>query len=182
MEDFWALLGKVSDSLGTLSVIVTLIFSAWTFFIVKRERKKYLEIVRQGTPSFDKFEEILEANKGIKSERPVALVIALTPNNDTISPNVETFLKAHNWKMPIREVKMNGINTAEDQKKFIDDLLSKKREIVAEGFTEVHMFINAPMFACVLAGSILKHWIPTKIYHKPNPTPPQIYEYQIPLI
>lgn len=182
MENFWTWLGRISDSLGTLSVMATLIFAVLTYVTVRRERKKYLEIVRQETPGIENFEEILEANKGIRSEKPVALVIAVTPNNDTISPNVETFLKAQDWKMPIKEIRMNGLNTADDHKKFLDYLLLKKREITAEGFTEVHLFINAPMFACVLAGSILKHWIPTKIYHKPNPTLPQIYQYQTPLV
>jgi hypothetical protein len=182
MDNFWTWLGRIADSLGTLSVMATLVFSGLTYFMVKRERKKYLDSVKQDTPSSDKFEEILEINRGINSEKPVALVIALTPNNDTIAPNVERFMKTQNWKMPIREVKMNGINTVEDQKRFLNALLAKKREITAEGFTEVHLFINAPLFACVLTGSILKHWLPTKIYHKPTPPPPQFYEYSMPLI
>ena len=182
MEAFWTWLGRISDSLGTLSVIGTLIFSGLTYFMVRRERRKYLEAVKNLTPTFDNLVEIIQAQQGLQSENPVALVISLTPNNDSIKPNVETFLKTQSWKIPIREVTMNGINSPEDQKQFLTALMAKKREITAEGFTEVHLFINAPMFACLLTGSILKHWIPTKIYHKPTPTPPQIYEYQLPLI
>lgn len=182
MESFWTWLGRIADSLGTISVVATLVFSALTYFLVKRERKKYLDNVALNTPTFDEFEELLENNKGIKSENPVALVIALTQNNDTILPNVKTFLKYQNWNMPVKEIKMDGINTTNDQQDFLNRLMSKKREITAEGFTEVHLFINAPMFACLMTGSILKHWIPTKIYHKPTPPPPQIYEYQTPLI
>lgn len=182
METFWLWLGRIADSVGTLSVIATLVFSCMTYLLVKREEKKYLKSVQEGTPTFDDFGKLLEANKGVRSEKPVALLIAVTTSNDSIKPNVNAFLKTQNWKMPTKEIKMNGIDSVEDQKRFLQELMTKKREITAEGYTEAHLFINAPMFACVLTGSILKHWIPTKIYHKPTPTPTQIYVYQTPLI
>lgn len=83
--------------------------------------------------------------------------------------------------MPIEEVKMNGLNSDEDIKIFIEKLSLKRIEIQADEFTEIHLFINAPMFACVITGAVLKNLIPIKIYHF-NPTSAKFYEYKTPLI
>ncbi len=37
-KSFWELLGKISDSLGTISILGTLFFSVLTYFTVKRQR------------------------------------------------------------------------------------------------------------------------------------------------
>ncbi|HSK70433.1 MAG TPA: SAVED domain-containing protein [Pyrinomonadaceae bacterium] len=182
MEEFWTWLGRIADSLGTLSMIATLIFSALTFWMVRRERKMFWEKARKESPGVENFEELLRENEGVNSPKPVALAISLTPNNVSIKPNVRTFLKAQNWKMPIKEIIMNGVNTPAEQKQFVDELILRKREIQARNYTEVHLFINAPMFACILTGSILsKYWLPTKIYHF-LPASQKVYEYKTPLV
>jgi SMODS-associated and fused to various effectors sensor domain len=178
---FWEWLGRISDSLGTISVLITLIFSGLTYFAVKRQRQKMLETIRQNSPKFDNFEEFVQINQGITSEKPVALIISVTQNKDSAKPNVETFFKAEKLKMPTKEVTMNGLNNNEDIKIFIESLNNKKREIQAEEFTEVHLFINAPIFACVQIGSILKNLMPIKIYHF-NSTSAKFYEYKTPLV
>jgi SMODS-associated and fused to various effectors sensor domain len=180
-KTFWELLGRVADSLGTISVLITLIFSGLTYFAIKRQRQKMLENVRQNSPKFEDFEAFVQINKGVTSEKPVALIISVTQNKDSAKPNVETFFKVEKLKMPTKEIVMNGLNNNEDIKIFIESLNNKKREIQAEEFTEVHLFINAPIFVCVQIGSILKNLMPIKIYHF-NSTSAKFYEYKTPLV
>ena len=180
-KTFWELLGKISDSLGTISVLITLVLSILTYWNIKRQKKKILEAIRKVSPTFDNFSEFIEANRGITSEKPIALIISLTQNKDSVKPNVETFFKVEKLKMPIEEVKMNGLNSDKDIKSFIETLSQKKLEIQANEFTEIHLFINAPIFASVLVGAILKNLLPIKIYHF-NSTSAKFYEYKTPLV
>ncbi len=177
----WEWLGRIADSLGTISVLITLIFSGLTYFAVKRQRQKMLDNIRQHSHKFEDFEEFVQINQGVTSEKPVALMISITPNKDSVKPNVETFFKVEKLKMPTKEIILNGLNSNEDIKIFIERLNEKKREIQAEEFTEVHLFINAPIFACVQIGSVLKNLMPIKIYHF-NPTSAKFYEYKTPLV
>lgn len=182
MEIFWTWLGRIADSLGTISIIATLIVSIITYLMLRRERKMFLEKALQQSPLTGNLEELIKENEGRNSIKPIALAISVTPNNVSIKPNVQAFLKVQDWKMPIKEIVMNGIGTPAEIKQFIESLTLKKKEIQARNYTEVHLFINAPMFACILTGSVLsKFWLPTKIYHF-LPASQKIYEYKTPLI
>ena len=180
-KTFWELLGRIADSLGTISVLITLTLTILTYLTIKRQKKKIIEAIRKVSPKFDNFSEFIEANRGITSEKPIALIISLTQNKDSVKPNVETFFKVEKLQMAIEEIKMNGLNSDEDIKIFIETLSQKKIEIQANEFTEIHLFINAPIFACLLTGAILKNLMPIKIYHF-NPTSAKFYEYKMPLI
>jgi hypothetical protein len=180
-KQFWELLSKISDSLGTLSVLVTLVFSGLTYFIVKLQRQKLIETIRQNSPKLENFDEFIQANNGINSEKPIALIISATQNKDSINPNVETFFKIEEMKMPTTEINMNGINNNDDIKLFIENLNEKKRQIQAEEFTEIHLFINAPIFACIQTGATLKNLMPVKLYHFDS-TSAKFYEYKTPLV
>jgi len=175
------MLGRIADSLGTASVLITLFFTIWTFWIINRQKKKMLEFIGQNSPKFDDFVDFIKDNRGITSVKPVALLVSLTPNKDSVKPNVKTFFAVENLKMPIKEVKMNGLNSDDEIKTFIETLMQERIKIQAREYTEIHLFINAPMFACVLTGSILKNLMPIKIYHF-NSTSAKFYEYKMPLI
>jgi hypothetical protein len=50
------------------------------------------------------------------------------------------------------------------------------------GCTELHLFIQGPVQAGTIVGSLYRQWIPVKLYHRPAPQQPQIYEYWMPLL
>jgi hypothetical protein len=84
--------------------------------------------------------------------------------------------------MDIVELNMNGINNKGDIENFVNELRKKRRLFEALQATEIHLFIAAPVVAGIMVGAIFDNWIPVKLYHKPQPAPPSIYEYWMPLI
>ncbi len=73
--------------------------------------------------------------------------------------------------MEIEELNMNGINSRDDLEEFLNRLREKKRFFDAQGITELHLFIAAPVQAGVLVGGVFDNWIPVKLYHRPQPVP-----------
>ena len=175
--DFWSGFGRVADVLTYITAAITFV----TLLLINRERKRLRKYAEEFHLS-DNLIDTINENNGIKSEKPIALAISLVPTSDSIKKNVETFLKTKGWQMEIVEINRNGVNGAEEISSLRDELVEKKRLISEKGGTEVHLFIQSPVFAAVLVGSVYRNWIPVKIYHKPQVPPPQIYEYQTPLI
>jgi len=174
--DFWAGFGRVADVLTFTTAGITFV----TLLLVYYERRRLQRLSEEFHLS-DNFLDTIKENKGVKSEKPIALAISLVPTTESIRNNVETFLKTNDWKMEIVEINRNGVNGAEEISSLRDELVEKKRLISEKGCTEVHLFIQAPMFGAVMVGSIYRNWLPVKIYHKPQVPPPEIYEYQTPL-
>lgn len=177
MQDFWIGFGKGADILSYITALITFI----TLLLIYWERKRLQNFADQFHLT-ENYLEIIQENEGIKSDKPIALAISLVPTAESIKANVKTFLKTKNWKMEVLEINENGLNNAEDIARFQDKLVEMKRLITKKGNTEIHLFIQAPVFSAVLVGSTFRNWIPVKIYHKPQSAPPQIYEYQTPLI
>lgn len=175
--EFWNWFGHVADFLGVITVIVALL----TYLKVRKESKRLLLMARAAPRAGNLLRDI-EDNEGVSSEKPVALAISLIPTNDSLKPNVERFLAIQGWEMDVLEIKADGIIPPQGIEKLVNELTAKKREITARGFTEVHLFVAAPMPACILIGSMLRSWMPVKLYHKPTPAPAKIYEYWTPLI
>ena len=121
-------------------------------------------------------------HEGVKSSAPVAFAVSLLPTNESIKGSVEIFLTAQGWKMPVEELNLNGLNSPNDREAFLNALREKRRYFDAHGFTEIHLFIAGPVQAGTIIGSLFRNWIPVKLYHKPNPAPPYIYEYWMPLL
>jgi hypothetical protein len=84
--------------------------------------------------------------------------------------------------MKIEELIMDGINTRTDLIDYVNKLRELKRTLSAEGTTELLLFIQGPVMSGVLAGAVFDNWIPVKLYHKPTPPKPQIYEYWMPIL
>ena len=84
--------------------------------------------------------------------------------------------------MPIEELNMPGLYSAQDLETFVNLLREKKRFIDASRHTEVHLFIAGPVQAGTIIGALYDNWIPVKLYHKPTPPPPSVYEYWMPLL
>jgi hypothetical protein len=172
----WNWLGRSADVLQVLAVV----FSGYAALRLYRQSQQLKEIAR-ALPAPGNFKELVKAYEGVKSSNPVAFAISLVRGSVTVKHSVQTFLDHKRWKMPISELNMEGINNVEDMEEFLTKLLIKKREFEAAGHTEVHLFIAAPMPACVQVGAVFDNWLPVKLYHKPQVPPPQVYEYWMPL-
>ncbi len=172
----WEMLARIADSLGVLTVVFSF-YAAWRLY---RQNRRLIEVAKS-FPPVENFKGLIEAYKGVKSSKPVALAISVTPGGATIKSYVETFLRHQGWTMDIAELNMNGINNTDDMETFVKELISKKREFELLGCTELHLFIAGPMPACVQVGAVFDNWLPVKLYHKPQNPPPQVYEYWMPL-
>lgn len=177
MEKFWMWFGRADNVIG----IVTALFATGSFILLWRQNRRLRELARQ-TPRVENFTDLCRLHEGVKSSAPVAFAVSLIPTNESIRGSVATFLKTQGWKMPIEELNFNGLNTAKDLEDFYNALREKRRYFDVQGFTEIHLFIAGPVQAGTFIGSLFRNWIPVKLYHKPNPAPPQIYEYWMPLM
>lgn len=177
MDIFWNWFGR-ADNLVSMA---TALFSGYAAYRLWQQNKRLRELAKQ-TPRVENFAELRKVHDGVKSSAPVAFALSLIPTSETIKSQVETFLQFQGWKMPVEELNLNGINNSEDLETFINSLREKRRYFQACGFTEIHLFIAGPVQAGTIIGSMFRNWIPVKLYHKPNPAPPQVYEYWMPLI
>jgi SMODS-associated and fused to various effectors sensor domain len=175
---FWEYLNRFSNLVGIATVCLTS-YIAWR---VQQQAKRLREHAKQTTPRIENFKELLGLYGGIKSSKPIALAISLIPKAESIKHAVQTFLDFQGWKMDIEELNMDGINSDEDREHLINSLREKRRLFDALQVTEVHLFIAGPVQAGTLVGAMFDHWVPVKLYHKPSPSPPQLYEYWMPLL
>ena len=177
--DFWEWLSNFGNSIG----IITCVASSYAAFRLWNQNRALREFVRQ-TPPVEGFVDNIKINEGIRSVKPLALAVSLTPQSNSIKSSVDTFLDFKDWKrkVDVEELVMKGINGAEDIERYINLLKQKRSFIEKAGYTDVHLFFSGPVQAGVLAGAFFDNWIPVKLYHKPNPAPPQIYEYWTPLL
>ena len=177
MEKFWTWFGRVDNVIG----IFTAAAAAGSFVLLWRQNRRLRELAKQ-SPRVENFAELCKLHAGVKSSAPVALALSLVPSSESIKTSVETFLRVQGWQLPIEELNCNGLNNQADLEAFVNALREKRRFIEMSGFTEVHLFIQGPVQAGTIIGALYRNWIPVKLYHKPNPTPPQVYEYWMPLL
>lgn len=177
MEQFWTWFGRTDNVVG----IATAVVSLCTLVLVWRQERRLRAQVREKAP-LKNFAELRSQHEGVKSARPVAFALSLIPTSESIKGSVQVFLRSQNWDMPIEELNLDGLNNAEDLERFINALREKRRAFDEKGYTEIHLFIAGPVQAGTILGSLFRNWIPIKLYHKPTPAPPQIYEYWMPLL
>jgi hypothetical protein len=84
--------------------------------------------------------------------------------------------------MPIEELTMDGIKSAADLTQLVNSLREKRRYFESIGRTELHLIIQGLVQAGTIIGNVYRHWIPVKLYHRPTPQQPQVYEYWMPLL
>jgi hypothetical protein len=174
MDGFWSWFGRIDNFLGVL----TTFFAGYTYVRIRQLVRK---AARATNPVKD-FRQLIRAHEGITSLKPVALTVSLTPNIGSIKSSVESFIKANKWSMPIEEIDMNGVNGPAELEQYFNLLREKKRLIEAAGYTEMHLFLSAPMPACALAGSLFDNWLPVKLYQKTTDPAPHNYQYWMPLV
>lgn len=179
--NFWLTLWEFLSKIDVVFSLLAAVFSGIAFVKLLQQNKR-LKQLAQSTPPIPDLDQKIKYYDGIQTVNPVALAISLTPNIDSIQDSVQTFLNSQNFKMDIKEIKMNGINSRDDLKNFIEQLRQTKRLITEQHFTELHLFISGPVMAGTIAGAMFDHWIPVKLYHRPTPQPPMVYEYWMPLM
>ena len=177
MDHFWTWFGRVDNVLGVAGAL----FGIATFVLVWRQERRLRTQSREKSP-LKNFADLRSQHEGIKSTKPVAFALSLIPTSESIKSSVQVFLRAQNLDMPIEELNLDGLNNAADLERFINALREKRRVFDELGYTEFHLFIAGPVQAGTIIGSLFRNWIPIKLYHKPNPAPPQIYEYWMPLL
>ncbi len=177
MDKFWTWFGRADNIVG----IGTALISLCTLWLVWRQERRLRAQVREKA-LLANFADLRAQHEGIKSVKPVAFALSLIPTSDSIKGSVETFLRSQGWQMPIEELNRDGLNNAADLEAFINALREMRRYLEAAGYTEIHLFIAGPVQAGAIIGAVLRNWIPVKLYHKPTPAPPQVYEYWMPLL
>jgi len=167
----------------TLFSILAMLFAGYASFRLWRQNKHLKELAKTA-PKLESFNESVEFYQGVQTDNPVALAISLVPNTPSIKKDVEYFLGIQEWKrkVDIEELNMSGINNRKDIEQLLNILREKRHLFDMQGRTEVHLFIQGPVAAGVLIGAMFDNWKPVKIYHKPTPSIPAIYEYWCPLI
>lgn len=174
---YWDWIGRLDNILG----ILTVIFSGYAAYRLWRQNQRYQTLAREIQQSID-IRQRIQDYKGVQTAKPVALAMSLLPTLPSIKENVETYLKSNKLKMPMKEVNLPGINGADDLESLVKAVQNKKIEMQSDGCTEVHLFLAGPVAAGVIIGSLLNNWVPVKIYHKPTPSPANVYEYWMPLL
>jgi len=177
MEQFWTWFGRVDNVMGVAGVL----FGIATFVLVWRQERRLRSQLRDKA-ALGNFAELRSLHEGIQSANPVAFALSLIPTSESIRGSVQGFLRSQGWDMPIEELNLDGLNNAADLERFINALREKRRAFDDQGYTEIHLFIAGPVQAGTIIGSLFRNWIPVKLYHKPTPAPPQIYEYWMPLL
>ncbi len=176
-NQFWTNFGRLDNLLG----IATVIFTGYTAYRLWQQNKRFRELAKRFAP-IENFKQLLEVHQGVKSSSPVAFALCLFDKNESIRKSVETFLATQEQNMPIEELNMNGLNGTKDLEDFVTRLREKRRYFEQKGYTEIHLFIAGPVQAGTIIGSLYRNWIPIKLYHRPSPQTPQVYEYWMPLI
>jgi hypothetical protein len=177
MDAFWTWFGRVDNVAGIAGAII----AAATFVLVRRQERRLRSQVKEKALLAD-FAGLRSRHAGIKSAKPVAFALSLIPTSESIRSSVEVFLRTQGWDMPIEELNLDGIHRPADLEALLTGLREKRRLFDAVGYTEVHLFIAGPVQAGTIIGSLFRNWIPVKLYHKPSPAPPQVYEYWMPLL
>jgi len=141
----WESLGKIAVIVQFLSVIPFL-WTAWIFF---NRSRRYKRIIKQSETT--------------QSDNPMALIISMSGTDAT--NQVLEYLRKNNMEMPHRSFcKPHGI-TESNIPHLLSDLLKMKSEMTADGVSEVHLFVMAPVAFAVAVGAVLDNWVQVKVYH-----------------
>ena len=178
---FWQFLSKtfwpIMTNLETLFSFLAMVFAGYVSLRLWRQNRQLRDLAR-GAPKIENFQEnakFWEEDK--RTTNPVALAISLVPQAQSIKKDVEDFLNTKGWKMPVEEIRMEGINNLNGVENFINTLREKRQLFDLQGVTEVRLFFQGPVMAGVLVGAMYDHWKPVLLYQKYRLPHPMLYEY-----
>lgn len=177
-------LNSLGNSIGWLANILqvaTVVFAAYAAFRLWKQNRQLRDLARK-IPPVENFQQLVSIHEGVKSVLPAALAISLVDTTHSIKPQVDQFLKSKGWSMQIEELILDGIKGKADLENLVNALREKRRYFESIGCTELHLFIQGPVQAGTIIGSLYRQWIPVKLYHRPTPQTPHVYEYWMPLL
>ena len=181
MWDYFCKVGALLEPFEIVISFITMIFAGYASFRLLRQNRRLKELARLA-PKIENFQDKITFYKGVQTTKPVALALSLIPHGTSIKNDVEHFLNTMGWKMEVDELNMNGINSPSDIETLINSLREKRNLLDLQQNTEVHLFLQGPVVSGVLIGAMFDHWKPVKLYHKPTPSVPAVYQYWCPLI
>ena len=167
--------------LANILQVATVVFAAYAAFRLWKQNRQLRDLARK-VPPVENFQKLVSLYEGVQTTKPLALAVSLVDTTHSIKPQVEQFLEAKGWSMTIEELNMDGIKGKDDLEKLINALREKRRYLESTQCTELHLFIQGPVQAGTIIGSLYRQWIPVKLYHRPTPQTPQVYEYWMPLL
>lgn len=110
-----------------------------------------------------RYRKILKDIKERRTEKPAALAISLSGTD--ITNQVTQYVKNNIGDYKVYQfVKIAGV-TQENINDLMDELLQIKREMTADGITEVHLFVMAPVAFGTAIGAVFDNWIRVMVYH-----------------
>ena len=180
MWDYFCKVGALLEPFEIVISFITMIFAGYASFRLLRQNRRLKELARSA-PKIEGFQDKITFYEGVQTTRPIAIALSLVPHGTSIKKDVEQFLNTMGWKMEVEELNMNGINSRSDIETLINSLREKRNLLDLQQNTEVHLFLQGPVVSGVLIGAMFDHWKPVKLYHKPTPSVPAVYQYWCPL-
>ncbi len=180
MLDYFYKIVALLEPFESIISFITMIFAGYASFRLMRQNRRLKELARS-TPKIEGFQDKITFYEGVQTTKPIAVALSLVPHATTIRNDVELFLKTKGWNMEVVERNMNGINLPSDIEKLINYLREIRNLLDLQQNTEVHLFLQGPVVSGILIGAMFDHWKPVKLYHKPTPSVPAVYQYWCPL-
>jgi hypothetical protein len=140
----WDSLAHLADMLGVITALPLLITAAYFWSRARRYRQRLLQLA------------------GITSERPVAVVVALSGTR--IRPAVEHFCTGFAQPMQLYEVQRSGGLSQAEFPGVLFELQALKNRLTDDGVSEVHLFLSCPLAIACAIGALLDNWVPVKVY------------------
>jgi hypothetical protein len=179
IEQFGFGVGTFTDLIQWILWIVAAVGSTSSFFMVRKLRRRHSafceSVVSRYSSAFDGMEKV-------HSHNPAAVIINISPRSDTALPKaIEYFqgnpqLKTLADKQRIIQIPQPGTSEYELIGKGIEldkikesmaaywSLLLKTRlDLEAKNVSEIHLIINGPLMAAVIAGRVFD-WVPVKLH------------------
>lgn len=162
MDNFWTLIGRGSNIISIFGAIA----SIWLWFRMKYQLKKIRENAAQDLRD-NSFREMHNYHQNINTTNPFVVCFELKGKNSSIRNDVDVFLKGKNIsiiKNNFLEIKYDTL-TKESFIDFVEELIQKRIDLKILGATEILVFLEGPLQAAALIGSVFSNWVPVKIYN-----------------
>ena len=172
-------LNQVSGNIANIVTVGTALISLLTFATVLWQTKLLRQNMK-GLSSSNNLKKLIRSGKDITTDKPVALAIDLITGDNSLKISVKKFLTLEyaKRKINIASINMQGIKDENDIEELYHKVKQTRQYLDNKGYTEVLLFVKAPVQAGTIIGSMMNNWIPVKLYHFQQGK----YEYWTPLV
>lgn len=141
----WEHLGNAASIIQIITAI-PFVWGAYLFISMERRYKKRVEEVAKQ-----------------ETDKPAAMVISVSGTD--ITNQVSQFILNKFGEIKIYPLKKPAGITTENIPHILSEVLNLKKKMTADGVTEVHLFLMAPVAFGVAIGAILDNWVRVDVYH-----------------